>query len=179
MTKRIIPIIVVLFTLITTSTFAQKIAIKTNALEWAIASPNIGGEFFLNKRISLGVNVSASPVKIGSFKNFHFSIEPEARYWFKRPQAGPFVGLASRMAEYSVSLNDTNYKGNFITFGATCGYSWLIGERWNIEAVIGLGYLNCKQKKWSDDEPMPEVNNDNIKTLAPIKLGLSFSYIIR
>ena len=95
------------------SAHAQRISVKTNALYWAVATPNIGAEFRLNRHFTLGIEGLANKLKVGSKLNSRVvAVTPEVRYWFSiRPQAGHFVGLMGMGTDYDVTLKNKVYKG--------------------------------------------------------------------
>lgn len=161
-----------------TSTYGQYIAVKTNALEWAIASPNIGFEFVVGRKLS--VELSAGGNFLNSSKRINYvRLQPEVRYWFERPLVHHFVGLTSLFAQDNIHIDHKHFDGDLIGAGVTYGYNWVLGERWNIEATLGIGVVKYRQFKWKEGELKPEDPNDTGVSIVPIKAGLSLSYIIR
>jgi hypothetical protein len=167
------------FFTITLCTSAQRIALKTNTLDWLVASPNIGTEFILSSSSSFNINVSASPFSTSFFKNKHALLGIEYKHWFTRPLTGHFVGVMAHIDEYDRLLLGDYHKGNQIAAGFTYGYNMVLSERWNLEFELGLGYMRQREKKWDKDAEIPQTNNNNKNTFAPIKLAVSFSYIIK
>ena len=55
----------------------------------------------------------------------------------------------------------------------------MLGDHWNIEATAGVGVLRYRQFKYDKGIPKPDAVNDSKTTIAPVKLGVSFVYIIR
>lgn len=160
---------------------AQRVSVKTNALYWAAATPNLGLEFRLNRHLTLNLE--------GAFNKFHVSkidsrmagMMPEMRYWFSaRPQAGHFVGFMGLVAGYDLTLNKTMHEGNAFAFGPTYGYSVVLSKHWSMEATIGVGALYLREKKYPTSLPqVPEEPNNKKWMPAPIKAGLTFVYIIK
>lgn len=159
--------------------FGQRIALKTNTLDWLVVSPNLGVEFIMNSKTSLNINLSASPFDSKLFKNKHVLIGAEYRYWLSRPLSGHFVGAMAHVDEYSRYYFNNNYKGNQIAFGFTYGYNMVLSNRWNLELEIGAGYVRQREKKWNKNDTYPLTNNNNKNKLAPIKLAVTFSYILK
>ena len=56
---------------------------------------------------------------------------------------------------------------------------WQLNDHWNIEATAGIGVMHYRQFKYDKGAPKPDAANDSKTTLAPVKLGVSFVYIIR
>ena len=160
---------------------AQRIGLKTNALYWAAASPNIGAEFRLNRHVTLNMEGVANRLKVGSKVDTRlWSFSPEVRYWFSaRPQAGHFLGLMGTTSTYNLMLGDTRHNGDAIGGGLTYGYSFVLGRRWSLEATLGGGMVKIREKKTAKNAPEPGKAN-NIKWMAaPLKAGVTFVYIIR
>jgi len=117
---------------------AQRVAVKTNALGWLTASPNVEAEFVLGSHVSL------------TFVN-----------------------------NFDMMVKDVHHKGDAYAAGLTYGYAWVLGDHWNIEATAGVGVLRYRQFKYDKGTPKPGAVNDSKTTIAPVKLGVSFVYIIR
>ena len=132
---------------------AQKVALKTNALYWATTTPNLGIELGLGERATLDLSSGYNPFTLNSELNKkikHWSIVPEFRYWFCESFQGHYVGVHTGYAFYNIGgvniptmgeeskLN--RYQGWATGLGVAYGYTWILGERWNLEASLGLGY---------------------------------------
>lgn len=159
---------------------AQRVSVKTNALYWAGATPNIGVEFRLNRHFTLNVEGLGNRFKAGSKLDTRvLGFMPEARYWFSiRPQAGHFVGLMGMATDYDITLKNKIHKGDAVGAGVTYGYSFVLSRRWSMEATAGLGVLNVRKVDHRKGEPEPASATSSLK-LTPMKLGLSFVYIIK
>ena len=134
---------------------AQRVAVKTNALGWLTASPNVEAEFVLGSHVSLNMGIAANPISTDNFKTTFTHFQPEVRYWLNRPMVSHFLGI-------------TAFVNNFV-----------LGDHWNIEATAGVGVLRYRQFKYDKGTPKPGAVNDSKTTIAPVKLGVSFVYIIR
>ena len=165
---------------------AQSIAVKTNALYWATATPNIGVEYSVASRWTLQLEGGYNPWTFNKDKNIkakHFLISPEARSWFCESYLGHFIGVNASFTQFNVGgipfFRDARREGWAVGAGLTYGCSWPISRCWNIEANIGLGL-------WYTRHGTYEVRkcglfNDTISKVAfgPTSLGLSFVYIIK
>ena len=128
-------------------------ALKTNAIYWATATPNVGVEFRLAPRWSLEAEVGLNPFTgkddDGAYGKSikHFRLHPEARYWFCETFYGHFLGLHVPYLIYNVSDIDwlgtggERHQGWGAGVGVSYGYNWVLGKHWNVEATIGVGYL--------------------------------------
>lgn len=158
---------------------AQRIALKTNVLELATLSPNLGITFRTSRHFTMGFDLIANPVSINKYKLTFVGIDGEGRYWFSRVMARHFVGVIG-LAESHNFRFDTNYhKGDAFAAGLVYGYAWPISKRWNIEASVGAGLVHYRDMKWKEGESAPSSPNNTKTVLAPIKADISFSYILK
>lgn len=160
---------------------AQRIALKTNALEYFVLSPNLGFEARLSRVLSLQLSVGCNPIRkdIVGCRFTNFRVEPELRYWFNRPMARHFIALSTTAAMYDLNLRSRILKGDAISAGISYGYALVLSRHWNMEAEIGVGVCHSRNYKYRDWESQPEKQNC-IRTIpVPIRCGLSFCYIFK
>lgn len=138
------------------SASAQDVALKSNLLDDALASPNLGVEFKLAPKWTMDVTGELNLWTFSDNKRWkHWFVQPEARYWFCDRFAGHFVGAHAIGGQYNIGgidvpvnflgtdfrkLKDYRYQGWFGGVGVVYGYDWILGRHWNLEAVIGLGW---------------------------------------
>lgn len=165
---------------------AQSLVVKTNALYWATATPNIGVECAVAPRWTLELEGGYNPWTFDRQENIkakHWLISPEVRYWFCESFLGHFIGINANYTQFNVGgipfFKDARREGWAAGAGLTYGCSWPISRCWNIEANLGLGL-------WYTRHGTYEVRkcgffNETISKVAfgPTSLGLSFVYIIR
>ena len=155
---------------------AQKIMLKTNALEWMCLSPNAGLETRLSKHVSLNIEASGSMAKFNNKRFRHFTFRPEVRYWFSgRVQAHHFVGIMPIGTAYDIKLNSTRHQGWGLGLGATYGYSLVLSKHFGLEGTVGAGVLNYEEKKYNNHENGEIVHKKT--TFCPLKLGISAVYM--
>jgi|WetSurMetagenome_2_1015567.scaffolds.fasta_scaffold222456_2 hypothetical protein len=157
---------------------AQRIALKTNALYWATLSPNIEGEFRLSRHYTLDLGVMGNDMSKGRYRLKFVQAAPEVRYWFSRPMSRHYIGLTTFVASYDLKIKDTNYKGDAIAAGLTYGFDWVISRRCNIETSLGAGLVRYRCFDYSVGDVRPSSPNKNKTVFAPMKVGLSFSYLL-
>lgn len=169
-----------LFT-IAASAVAQRVSVKTNALYWATASPNLGLELRLNRHLTLNLEGMGNKLHVSSYRTRILGLTPEVRYWLSaRPQAGHFFGMMGGMADYKIEDNSKVYQGEAFFVGPTYGYSFVLSRRWSLEATVGVGVMRYRQKRYDSAlEDVPHEANDKKWIAAPLKLGLTFVYIIK
>ena len=159
---------------------AQRVALKTNVLYWATATPNLGLEFRLNRHLTLGVEGAVNKLKINSIDTRAEMAAAEMRYWFSaRPQAGHFIGLAGIGANYDITKDQACHKGDAFGAGLTYGYSFVLSRHWSLEATIGAGQVYRHEKSYAKGSAEPEQVNVKKWQWAPIKVGATFVYIIK
>ena len=77
-------VIFFIFIAISFQVSAQRMAIKTNTLEWLAASPNLGVEFPLNDWMTAEISASANPWKITDKLFYrHGRVQSDAKYWLR------------------------------------------------------------------------------------------------
>ena len=154
------------------TTKGQRIAVNTNLLEWIAMSPNVGAEFVLGDKFSFDMGVAAGPFDFDKVKLRHFTLQPEFRFWTGRPMAGHYVGLTGFFSNYSTRFDKTSYSGDAFSIGASYGYVFVLGER----LPVRVASRNCKFGK---GEECPTEPNNVKQMVAPIRLGVTLSYIIK
>ena len=181
--------IVSLLLLFAVSSYAQKLAIKTNALYLTTATPNIGMEIGLSSKLTLDITYGINPFTFeDNLKWKHWVVQPELRYWFCESFYGHFVGLHAGAGEYNISkvaiptvdnAKDYRYEGMAVLGGLAYGYSWVLSGRWNIEASFGVGIVHTKYRQF--DCPLCGKHlGDKIETfVAPTKAAVSVIYLIK
>ena len=129
-------------------TSGPRFAVRTNALYWATASLNAGFEVGLDPRTSWEVAGGYNPWTFGDNRKLKFwTAQTEFRYWLRRRFAGHFFGLHVLYADYNAGgvklfgMGDRRYEGFLYGAGLSYGYQWVVGRRWNIEAMLGVGYI--------------------------------------
>lgn len=135
---------------------AQDIAVKSNLLSDALLNPNVGVEIGLAPRWTLDVTGQLNAWDLSHDRRWkHWTLQPEARYWFCDRFGGHFVGLHAHGGQFNIGgfdgrlnlfgtdarkLADTRYQGWFVGAGVAYGYAWVLGRHWNLEGEIGFGY---------------------------------------
>lgn len=160
---------------------AQRVALKTNTLEYLILSPNLTLEARVSRKISLQLGISTNPITspIADYKLNNFRVEPEIRYWFNRPMAKHFIALSTTAGTYSLQLKDRFLTGDAIAAGISYGYVLVLNRHWNMEAEIGVGVASLKGFDYRGKNNKPEHENLNKIMPVPIRAALSFSYIFK
>ena len=119
---------------------AQRFAVNTDVVQWALVSPNVGFEVSLEQHHTLGFSASVAPFKIMEKASLrHLSIEPQYKYWFRMPYFGHYVGASMIYSSYDIAFGNFARKGNLVAATGNYGYSIILGRRWNLVPHLGLG----------------------------------------
>ena len=181
---------------------AQRIGVKTNALYWASATPNVGFECAFADRWTVELAGGYNPWtynKEENVKSKHFLITPEVRYWFCEAFNGHFIGINGNYTQFNVggfpvpglfltSVNDgifiadlknSRSEGWAAGAGLNYGYAFPISRRWNLEFKVGAGFWYSEYDRY-ESRPCGLFHDSNVKTVfGPTDLGISFIYLIK
>lgn len=159
---------------------AQRLALKTNAIDWLILSPNLTAEARLSSRLTLQLGLAANPthISIADIQLTNLRIEPELRYWFNRPMARHFIALSATAATFNLRRKDHHFTGDAVGAGISYGYALVLSDHWNMEAEIGVGLAHISAKDYFGDTAPESRNYTHLKPV-PIRVGLSFAYIFK
>ena len=167
-----------------TAVHAQKVAVKTNALYWATATPNVAVEFGLGSKTTLDVAGGYNWFDFKENKKLkHYLIQPEIRHWFCERFAGTFVGFHLHGGEFNVNkigpfttLKENRYEGYFYGAGIAIGHSWILSNRFSFEAELGVGYARIEYDKFGCETCAPKVSSGSYNYVGPTRLSVSLVY---
>lgn len=158
---------------------AQRLAIRTNVPEWVVSSPNLGVEFSLNKKLSLDITGAVCPFGLKNDIYFkHIRVQPELKYWFENILFRHYIGLMGFYSSFDLGYKQRGYFGDSYAFGLTYGYNWIISRHWNLELSAGLGAIRYRIDRYIPSTPHQQPNESGW-IASPIKLGVSFVYIVK
>lgn len=165
---------------------SQKIAVKSNLLYDATTTLNLGVEFGLGKKGSLDISGNYNPWKFGNYRLKHWLVQPEVRYWFCERFNGHFLGIHGHYAEYNIGglfFNDhirhNRYQGHLYGGGISYGYQWILNNRWNLEATIGVGYARLSYDQYPIADCGEKIKSEHHNYWGPTKAGITIVYIIK
>ena len=159
---------------------AQRVSLKTNALYWAVAHPNLGVEFRLTPHYTLNVEVIGTYLHKGRFHARNIVANPEVRYWFNaRPQSQHVVGAMAFASSYDYRTKNWNHIGEGFGAGVTYGYSWVLSTHWSLETTAGLGAAYARDNTHRGPNDPMTYDPNNKKILPVVKLGVSFVYVMK
>lgn len=160
---------------------AQRLALKTNALDYVALSPNLAFEARLSRTLSLQLGVGGCPVNgsLGDIRLTNFKIEPELRYWFNRPMARHFMAVSLGAYDFSYRWKNKYFIGDAVSAGLSYGYALVLSKHWNMEAEVGVGIATVRAKKYDSPENATEGCNYRKFVPVPVRFALNFSYIFK
>ncbi len=168
--------------------FRGTVGIKTNLLYWATLTPNLGIDFYIGRKFSIGLEGTYSDWTL--FKNnikrikkwSNWSAGGEFRYWIGSNTRSHFVGLHGNYIDYNLFLNKTGHDGKAYGGGVVYGYVLPVNRRLSFEFELGVGcyrvegdkYIYQEQKNLFGKTLKPQVT-DNYKKyyFGPTKINIS------
>ena len=202
--KRYLVIAVIVFFASLGSASAQKVGVKSNALYWAAATPNLGFEFAMGERWTFELEGGYNPWTLNAEKNMknkHWLVSPEFRYWFCNSFQGHFIGINGNYAQYNIGslpfafppvfvdlsnesvgipdLQNSRIEGWAVGAGLTYGYAFPIARRWNMELTAGFGWWYTEYGQFESRKCGLFQQDFQKHALGPTALGVSFIYMIK
>ena len=181
--SRIILLIALLFAVSTTAK-AQRIALSSNLLEDAIATPNIGAEIVMADRLSIALDLSCAPYKLTQqYHNKTLTFRGAYKYWFSQALYANYLGIDAVFSSSDVGLGQTNYRQEYIAFGVEYGYSFILNKRMNLVPAVGIGYAYGNTYEGHDH--MISAGNGVEATVItgtrPVvtRLGITLQYVLK
>lgn len=190
--RRLLTVTILLLSL-STSSFSQNFAVKTNLLYDAAATANLGFEAGLAPRWTIDVSGNLNAWPIDGHKWKHWLVQPEARYWFCDRFQGHFLGLHGIASAYNVGyipndfkflgndfsvLTDHRYQGYGYGAGLAYGYAWALSRHLNLEFEIGAGYVYTRYDRYECDGCGKQVASKvPYHYFGPTKAAISLVYI--
>lgn len=119
---------------------AQRMAVSTDALQWAIISPNVSLDVVASQHHAFSLSASMCPVEVSKRLSVtHLSVTPEYKYWFRMPFYGHYAGADLLYSSYEIDGTRYQRSGNLIAACATYGYSMIINKRLNLVPHVAAG----------------------------------------
>ena len=173
------------------------IALRTNLLYGTITlTPNLGAEFRIAQKSSLLVSGNYNGWNRNGLKNnnkklTHWIAESEYRFWPCEAFNGHFFGIHGFYGRFNLSgvkipilpesgSENYRYDGTGFGGGISYGYQLMLGKKWNLEFNAGIGAGITTYDK-ANCQRCGAILEKNVKQtfVAPVKLGISLTYIIK
>lgn len=119
---------------------AQRISVSSDVLKWATLSPNVGVELAFSRHHAFSFSAAACPFRVSDRLSItHLTVIPEYKYWLNMPFYGHYLGANLLYSSYKATGSRHSGSGNIIAACANYGYSFILGDRWNVAPFVGLG----------------------------------------
>ncbi|WP_299100359.1 DUF3575 domain-containing protein, partial [uncultured Alistipes sp.] len=128
---------------------AMGLDLRANLLRWATLTPDLGVEWHISDRWSLGVGGSWSSWS-WSDKDRRYAlweVAPEVRYYMGAQRRG-YLGVMFKTGEFNYKLSETGRQGDLVGGGITGGYQLRLNKALALDFSLGLGYLNADYEKY-------------------------------
>lgn len=182
--------------------FAQKAAVKNNLAYDAFKTPNLSLEFSMGRKWTLDTQVGmnfffytkdATSSRYKTRKFSHWLVQPELRYWTCDVFNGWFFGLHAHGGQMNAGginipfilrksdggMKDYRYEGYFLGGGLSAGYQWLLSDRFNIEASLGIGYAHVRYDKYKCTACGEKLSRGGSDYIGPTKITISIIYMLK
>jgi outer membrane protein OmpA-like peptidoglycan-associated protein len=153
----------------------------------ATATVNIGFELKTGGRTSLDLPLNFNMWNFGGTEQRawkHVMLQPALRVWVRKAFDGHFFGVHGHWGAYMIAglpvsdyMRGHHFEGDLVGGGISWGYRWKIGEQWDMETELGVGYARLKYKEYRWCGDCSEYQNDVSKNyFGPTKIALSLVY---
>lgn len=172
---------------------SQSVALKTNLVNDALLSPNLGIEFGLAPKWTMDIGAEGNYWTIDGHKWKHWFIRPEARYWLCERFSGHFFGVHLIGGQYNMGnlnlhlnflgsdfrrLKDRRYQGWGAGAGIAYGYAWPVARHWNVEAELGLGWIYTRYDSYPCADCGTKLQSNKAHNyFGPTKAAINLVYL--
>lgn len=128
---------------------AMGLSLRANLLRWATLTPDLGLEWHISDRWSLGVNGSWTSWSWNDKQRRYalWEVTPEVRYYIGKERRG-YLGVMFKAGAFNYKFSETGKQGDLVGGGLTGGYILPVGKRLALDFSLGLGYLNADYEKY-------------------------------
>ncbi len=190
------------FLLCSTGAFSQKVALKNNLAYDALKTPNLSLEFSMGRKWTLDTQVGmnfffytqdATSSRYKTKKFSHWLVQPELRYWTCDVFNGWFFGLHAHGGQMNIGgidvpfvlqkgdgkMKEHRYEGYFWGGGLSAGYQWVLSNRFNIEASLGIGYVHTRYDKYKCTTCGQKQGKGDADYIGPTRAAISIIYMLK
>ena len=128
---------------------AMGLDLRANLLRWATLTPDLGLEWHISDRWSLGVGGSWTSWSWNDKQRRYalWEVTPEVRYYIGKERRG-YLGAMFKAGAFNYKFSETGKQGDLVGGGLTGGYILPVGKRLSLDFSLGLGYLNADYEKY-------------------------------
>ena len=158
-----------------------KFALRTNALYWLGALPNLGVEWRPAERVGIVVNGGYAPWGDNAWSHNWggWFVTPEVRIYLGEKMAW-FVGPQFLAGGFNLKPGDTGYQGNVLAGGVMGGYRMKLSRCWDMDFTLGLGYCHFEYDTYRREGDLNVYISSGAtkNTVLPIQAGVNFIWKI-
>ena len=154
---------------------AMGLDLRANLLRWATLTPDLGLEWHISDRWSLGVGGSWTSWSWNDKQRRYalWEVAPEVRYYMGKARRG-YLGLMFKTGAFNYKFSETGRQGDLLGGGLTGGYILPLGKRLSLDFSLGLGYLNADYEKYTViDGVRVRRGNETKDWWGPINAGVT------
>lgn len=151
------------------------LALRANLLRWATLTPDLGVEWHIGNRWSVGVNGSwTSWTWSGVDRRYAlWEVAPEVRWYLGERKRG-YLGAMFKTGQFNYKLSDTGRQGDLTGGGLTGGYQLPLCRNLMMDFSLGMGYLNADFETYTViDGVRVRQGAENRNWWGPINAGVS------
>ncbi|WP_234347526.1 DUF3575 domain-containing protein [Parabacteroides bouchesdurhonensis] len=156
------------------------LGVKTNLAAWAGTIMNVAVDVQVGRHWSVELPVLWCPWYISDNHAIKtFTIQPEARYWLRRPGAGHFFGVHAHVGWFNVRWNRDRYQDAgrpLLGAGISYGYLLPFNEHWAGEFTLGAGYANLRYDTFYNRNNGARIDTRTKNYWGITRVGISVVY---
>ena len=196
------PFFLLVFLLCSAGAFSQKVALKNNLTYDTLKTTNLSLEFSMRRKWTLGTQVGmnfffytqdATSSRYKTKKASHWLVQPELRYWTCDVFNGWFFGLHAHGGQMNIGgidvpfvlqkgdgkMKEHRYERYFWGGGLSAGYQWVVSNRFNIEASLGIGYVHTRYDKYKCTTCGKKEGKGDADYIGPTRAAISIIYMLK
>lgn len=151
------------------------LSVRANLLRWATLTPDIGLEWRIGARWSLGVNAAWTSWTWNNKERRYalWEVAPAVRYYLGEQKAW-YVGAMFKAGQFNYKLSDMGRQGDLVGGGITGGYQLWLNKALALDFNLGLGCLNADYEKYEViDGVRVRRGTENSNWWGPIDAGVT------
>ena len=127
----------------------SNLSLRANLLRWATLTPDVGLEWRIGNRWSIGVNGSWTSWSWNDKERRYalWEVAPEVRCYLGEKRAW-YLGAMFKAGQFNYKLSGTGRQGDLLGGGLSGGYLLSIGRSLSLDFSLGLGYLDVDYEKY-------------------------------
>ena len=125
------------------------LALRTNLLQWATLTPNIGLEWRIDRNWSVEANAAYTywSWSSGDRRYSVLDLSPEVRRYLGAARRG-YIGLMGQFGNFNYKFSQTGKQGDFYGVGVVGGYQLPVGRCLTLDFGAGIGYVRTDYDKY-------------------------------